>query len=131
MARYSLQFLNAWLKNDAAGMAFLKNEPQKNGAPAGWLQMETRPGIGAAPTVESLAVEVAQRGFEHLPAVLAARVKQPGFKPAEMDVYLWAQALLEAGKMMAVLEKMAQDRGPFLISFLFLTYSLAKSGLIH
>jgi dienelactone hydrolase len=105
MARYSLQFLNAYLKNDVAGMAFLKNEPQKNGAPAGWLQMETRPGIGAAPTVESLAVEVARRGFVQLPQVLAAvRAKHPGFKPEDMELYLWGRALQDADKLAQAIE---------------------------
>jgi tetratricopeptide (TPR) repeat protein len=105
MARYSLQFLNALLKNDTASLAFLKNEPQKNGAPAIWLQMEARPGIGPAPSLERMALELAQRGYEHLPAVLAsARARQPDFKPSESTVYYWAQNLLEAGKIEQAIE---------------------------
>jgi dienelactone hydrolase len=45
-ARYVLNFLNAYLKGDAAGRAFLANRPVKNGAPPHSMIMEFAPAKG-------------------------------------------------------------------------------------
>jgi len=45
-ARYILHFLNGYLKNDPAGLAYLANRPVANGAPPHALKMETMPAKG-------------------------------------------------------------------------------------
>ena len=105
MARYGLQFVKAYLNHDVAALAFLKNPPQQNGAPDGWLKMEHRPGSGPFPTLEQLALETARRGFAELPSLYAAaHAREPGFKPLEIDIHLWGQALLEANKLDRAIE---------------------------
>lgn len=45
-ARYILNFLNGYLKNDAAGRAYLVNRPVANGAPPHALKMDVMPAKG-------------------------------------------------------------------------------------
>ena len=45
-ARYVLNFLNAYLKNDPSGRAYLANKPVTNGAPAHALTMAYMPARG-------------------------------------------------------------------------------------
>ena len=42
LARYTLEFLNAYLKHNAAGQAFLRRMPEENGAPAGLMAAHFR-----------------------------------------------------------------------------------------
>ena len=42
IARYTLNFLDAYLKHDASGAAFLKNTPAENGAPLHTVQVSFR-----------------------------------------------------------------------------------------
>jgi hypothetical protein len=48
--RYVLAFVNAYLKDDAGELAFLKRDPAANGAPAGLATITELPGIRPAPT---------------------------------------------------------------------------------
>jgi len=45
IARYALQFLNAYLKGDAAAMTFLKTEPSRNGAPRHFIASSYRAAV--------------------------------------------------------------------------------------
>jgi hypothetical protein len=45
-ARYVLHFLNGYLKNDPAGLAYLARRPVANGAPPHALRMEIMPAKG-------------------------------------------------------------------------------------
>jgi len=42
MARYTLQFLDAFLKQDASAKAFLKNTPAGNGVPRHFMSVDFR-----------------------------------------------------------------------------------------
>ena len=46
VARYTLEFLNAYLKRDVAAMAFLKRTPTENGVPRHLIAASFRPASG-------------------------------------------------------------------------------------
>ncbi|AKJ02368.1 dienelactone hydrolase family protein [Archangium gephyra] len=99
MARYVLQFLNAYLKNDAAGLAFLGNTGVKNGAPPHMISVDARRSTGAPPTQETLAAELARRGFEHAhDAYQALRKRDPQFELSESRINSWGYDLLRKHK---------------------------------
>jgi dienelactone hydrolase len=99
MARYVGQFLNAYLKNDAAGQAFLSNPPAKNGVPAHMLALDKRPSRGLPPTLETFAAGLGQRGFDHAPEVYAdMQKKDADFKLGEGELIKWGYQLLQADK---------------------------------
>jgi len=96
IARYTLEFLNAYLKHDAQAMAFLKKTPAEVGVPPHMLTVDFRAGKGIAPTLDAFRAEVGRQGFDHAPAIYAAMLKDnPDFKLDEAAVNLWGLDLLE------------------------------------
>jgi tetratricopeptide (TPR) repeat protein len=112
MSRYTLNFLNAYLKHDAAAMAWLKKTPAENGAPPHFFSVSVRAGGGIPPTYDAFREEVGQRGFDHVQDVYADFHKQnPDFKLEEDTVDAWGYELLLGGHLpesIAVLELNAQ-----------------------
>lgn len=99
MARYVLQFLNAYLKNDAAGLAFLGNSSVKNGAPPHMISVDARHSTGAPPTRETMAADLARRGFEHAQEVYEAlHQRDPKFELSESQINDWGYELLRTHK---------------------------------
>ncbi len=97
MCRYTLQFLNAYLKQDAAAMAYLKRSAAENGAPPHLLTATFRPAHGIAATYLSLRAEAGRQGFNHLDAIYDALKKDtPEFKPEEDLLLDWANGLMDA-----------------------------------
>ena len=105
MARYVAQFLNAYLKNDNAGLAYLSNAPARNGVPAHMLLLEKRASRGLPPTMETFAAGLGQRGFSHAADVYADMQKQyPEFKLGEQPLVDWGYQLLRADKVKESIE---------------------------
>lgn len=105
MARYVAQFLNAYLKNDAAGLAYLSNAPAKNGVPAHMLVMDKRASRGLPPTLETFAAGLGQRGFNHAAEVYGEMQKKDAdFKLAEPTLNDWGYQLLRSGKVKEAIE---------------------------
>jgi dienelactone hydrolase len=95
IARYTVRFLDAYLKHDAAAMAWLKKTPAENGAPSHFLSASYRPAKGLAATLESFRIELGRQGFDHADSVYAAMQKEsPGFKLDEFAVNSWGFELL-------------------------------------
>jgi hypothetical protein len=64
--RYTLEFLNATLKGDAAGRRFLDHTPAQNGVPAHMARAYHLPAqAGQVPTQAGFAAALAQEGFGH------------------------------------------------------------------
>jgi hypothetical protein len=96
MARYTLEFLNAYLKHDAASMAFLKRTPAENGVPQHILSASYRAGKGVPASFDGLRAEAGRRGFDQLPAIYAQLLQEkPDFKPDEALMSDWAEELLD------------------------------------
>ena len=105
IARYTLEFLNAYLKHDAEAMAFLKKTPAEVGVPPHMLTVDFRAGKGIAPTLDAFRAEVGRQGFDHAPAIYAAMLKDnPDFKLNEAAVNLWGLDLMEKNHLTEAIE---------------------------
>jgi hypothetical protein len=95
MARYTLAYLNAYLKQDATALAWLKKTPAENGAPQHFFSTQFRAGSGVPATDDAFRLEVGKRGFDHISDVYADFHKQnPDFKLEEGAVDTWGYELL-------------------------------------
>lgn len=94
--RYVKQFLDAYLKQDAAALAFLKNAPVKNGVPAHMMALEVRPASATVPTEESFITAFVGRGFKDAePIYKAMLVQSPEFSLIPPRLKTWGYQLLE------------------------------------
>jgi tetratricopeptide (TPR) repeat protein len=96
IARYTLEFLDAYLKHDAEAMAFLKKTPAEVGVPPHMLTVDFRASKGIPATLDAFRAEIGKQGFDHAPAIYAAILKDnPDFKLDEAAVNLWGLDLME------------------------------------
>ncbi|WP_332878066.1 CocE/NonD family hydrolase [Massilia sp. S19_KUP03_FR1] len=80
-ARYVRAFLDAYLKQDAAGMAFLKAKPETNGVPTHMMDMKVRPASAILPSKFAFTAEFKRRQFKDAGAIYDAMQKSaPDFK---------------------------------------------------
>ena len=94
IARYTLQFLDAYLKHDLAAMTFLKKTPAENGVPKHFMSVTVRPAKGKPASFETFRAEMARQGFDHAPEVYAAMQKETAdFKLEEFSLNAWAREL--------------------------------------
>ena len=76
--RYLLAFFNAYVKRDAAELAFLRRDPAANGAPAGLATIRELPAVEPAPDVQAFQAMVMARGAQAaMPVFEEARRKDP------------------------------------------------------
>ena len=95
IARYTLQFLDAYLKHDAAAMSYVKKTPAENGAPKHFMAVQYRPAKGVPASLDAFRSELGRLGFSHAPDVYAAmRKESPSFKLDEAAVNSWAYDLM-------------------------------------
>ena len=95
IARYTLQFLNAYLKHDAASMAYLKKTPAENGVPKHFMTVNYRAAKGMPASFEAFRSELGRQGFDHAPEVYSAMQKEKAdFKLDEDAVDSWATDLI-------------------------------------
>jgi len=62
--RYVLQFFNAYVKHDREAVAFLRRDPQANGAPDGLVTVREYAAVQPAPTLEAVEAIVRARGID-------------------------------------------------------------------
>ncbi len=95
VARYTLTFLNAYLKHDADALAFLKKTPADAGVPVHTLAVNFRAASGAPSTLEGFRRQLNEKGWDHAAEVLAAMQKQDSkFKPDEGAMNDWGYELM-------------------------------------
>lgn len=95
MARYTLAFLNGYLKHDSQSMAWLKKTPAENGAPSHFFYTSYRAATGLPATLEAFRAEVGRQGFDHIDDVYAVfHNNAPDFKLPEDNVNTWGLELL-------------------------------------
>ena len=105
VARYTLAFLDAYLKHDAEAMAFLKKAPAENGVPPHMMTVDFRAAKGMPATFEALRVGAGEKGFEHLAEVYAAMKKEKAdFKVEESPMNDWATELEGDGHLTEAVE---------------------------
>ena len=76
--RYVLAFFDAYLRQDARALAFLRRDPAANGAPAGLATIREMPGIAPAPTAEAFERMLLERGAAAMAEFEAAKQRDPG-----------------------------------------------------
>jgi tetratricopeptide (TPR) repeat protein len=105
IARYTLEFLNAYLKHDAQAMAFLKKTPAEVGVPPHMMTVDFRAGSGIPATLDAFRAELGKRGFDHASEIYAAMLKdQPDFKLDEGAVNLWGYDLMTKNHLPEAIE---------------------------
>lgn len=107
-ARYALRFLDAYIKGDAASLAFLNNTPAANGAPPHTILTDVRRNGGkTAPTLENFVTRLKAEGFERAIPLHQEFVAQgAAFKLGPNEIYGW-------GSDLESLERYAQSREIF------------------
>jgi dienelactone hydrolase len=96
VARYTLEFLDAYLKHDAQAIAFLKKTPAEVGVPPHLMTVDFRAGKGIPASLDAFRAELGRQGFDHAPAIYATMLKdQPDFKLDEDVMIRWAYDLME------------------------------------
>jgi tetratricopeptide (TPR) repeat protein len=106
-ARYTLHFLDAYLKHDAAGRTFINNTPAENKAPPRMMVASTRHHKGmVAPTLENFAARLGAEGFDKAIPVYDQFAQGGAFKLNDDGIYSW-------GVTLAGLEKEEQAREIF------------------
>ena len=62
--RYVLAFFNAYVKRDAAELAFLRRSPETNGTPPGLATIRELPAVTPAPSVQGFEALINERGID-------------------------------------------------------------------
>lgn len=97
MGRYVLAFLDAYLRNDPAAMAFMQAKPAANGVPAHLLALDVHRAQGDPPTLATLAARFARNQHRDLPGIYRDMVRHaPAFKPEERSLISWGEKFFEA-----------------------------------
>ena len=97
---YVRHFLDATLKGDAAGRAFLEMSPAEIGAPAHLLTVYRTKAQAAPPTRASFAAELGSKGFDQaLQVYQATQKRDPAFALSDNELNRWGYGLLRAGDM--------------------------------
>ena len=93
--KYTREFLDAYLKHDAASLAFLKSKSDADGAPKHVLNVTFRGATPLAYSFSDFRQAVASAGFSHVGEVYATeRAKVPAFSLSADTVSDWAFRLL-------------------------------------
>jgi dienelactone hydrolase len=72
VSRYTLAFVDAYLKHDANALAYLKKKPAENGVPLHTMAIKFRPASGIAPSFDGFRTEIGRQGFDHAADIYAA-----------------------------------------------------------
>jgi tetratricopeptide (TPR) repeat protein len=95
VTRYTLHFLDAYLKHDVAAMAYLKKTPAENGAPKHFMTVNYRSAKGMPASLDAFRAELGRLGFDHAAEVYAAMQKEKAdFKLEETAVNSWSYELM-------------------------------------
>jgi dienelactone hydrolase len=105
-ARYMLAFADAYLKGDAAGLAFIQRSPTQNGAPRHMALYEPRAAdTGPVATRAGFAAELARQGYDQAIAIYGKlHGRDSTFVLSDSDINGWGYELLRSGKEAAGVE---------------------------
>jgi tetratricopeptide (TPR) repeat protein len=106
VCRYVLNFLDAYLKDDAQGLAFLQNKPEQNGIAPYLISMQSKAGKKAPPSMMEFAHMLRENGFDNASQIYADIKKGiPDFALKENEVNTWGYWLILAyGKIKEAIE---------------------------
>jgi len=105
VARYTREFLDAYLKRDAEALSYLKKKPGENGVPLHVMAVKFSGAVPLPESFDSFKVQVGQQGFDHAADVYAAiQKKQPDFKLDADTLTSWTYGLIDGGHVMEAME---------------------------
>lgn len=132
VARYTLHYLNAYLKHDTAAQDWLKKTPAENGAPAHFLSVSFRPENGIPASLDSFRSELGRQGFDHAAEIYAAMKKEkPEFQLDEDAMNDWGSQLMQSSHLheaIALLKLNLQNYPESSNAYTILGEIYAKSG---
>jgi hypothetical protein len=100
IAKYSLAFLDAYLKGSAEGRDFLARSPEANGFPSAEVTIERREAHRPLQTVGDFAHAVGGRGLSNALAVFESiRKSDPHYTLPEVVLTTWSRRLMRAGRL--------------------------------
>ncbi len=98
VARYTREFLDAYLKHDASAMKFLKNKPAANGVPLHVVGVKYRSAKPLPASLTSFKIEVGRQGFDRAAEIYASwQEAEPEFKIDPEELLSWGHALIADG----------------------------------
>jgi len=99
IARFSLAFLDAYLKSSAEGRAFLARSPEQNGMPSSEVSIERKQAKRPLPTIGDFAHAVGDRGLSNAAVVFEnIRKTDPAYSLPESALTSWGRRLIAAGR---------------------------------
>lgn len=100
-ARYTRHFLDAYLKDDAAGLAFINNTPVANNAPPHMIFTDIRRKKDIVPaTLENLVKRLAAEGFDKaIPVYDQFTAQDAAFKLDPNEIYGWGAQLFRLNRL--------------------------------
>ncbi|MYN25862.1 hypothetical protein GTP69_05535 [Duganella sp. CY42W] len=105
MGRYVLAFLNAYLRNDAAALAFMNNKPAANKVPTHLLVIDAHHAEGAPPTLATMAAQFAKHGHKDLAGIYRdMRQREAEFKPDERSLISWGEKFFDVNRYPEAIE---------------------------
>lgn len=98
VARYTREFLDAYLKHDTSAMKFLENKPAANGVPLHVMGVKVRSAKPLPASLTSFKIEVDRQGFDHAAEIYASlQGAEPEFKLDPEELLSWGHALIADG----------------------------------
>ena len=95
-----LDFMNAFLKDDAASRDLLEKSPAERGAPAHLYTIYRTKAQGAPPTRASFAAALADKGFgQALSVYKSMQERDPAFSLSDAELNSWGYRLLRDGEL--------------------------------
>lgn len=99
MGRYVRAFLDAYLRGDAAALAFLRKPPAANAVPPHLLAVDVHRAEGEPPTLATLAARYARQGHQDLEKIYGdMHARDARFKPDERALVAWGERFLGLGR---------------------------------
>lgn len=101
MARYTLEFLDAYLKQNATAAAFLTKTPAENGVPPHLMACQYRPASSPQPvSLEGFRLEIGRRGFDRAAEIYQEfRGRKGNFELSEHTLGSWSDELIESNHL--------------------------------
>jgi dienelactone hydrolase len=96
MGRYVRAFLDAYLRGDAAGLAFMTNRPAANAVPAHLLAVDVHRSEGEPATLTTMAAQYARHGHKDLETIYRdMNRRDANFRPDERALISWGEKFLD------------------------------------
>jgi dienelactone hydrolase len=105
VARYCLEFLDAYLKQEAEAKAFLTQAPGRNGVPSHLMAVCYRPAEDIGASFEGFREQVWRLGFAKAAVIYEAITSvKPHFKLEQEAVAAWSEELIDRGNLQEAIE---------------------------